>query len=260
MGRFASTVAYYERARPPYPDAFFAKVAGELGFDGGRRLLDIGTGPGILAIGFAPYCRQVVGIDPEAAMIDAAREAAARAGVALELIQGRFEELSLGAFEVVTIGRALHWLDPEPAIRALERTVAPHGRILVCGASSVKDGRNAWLEAFDGVRKRWSGERPKHDRSAFFAGSRFLPREKIRVEARQTLPVERLADRVLSMSTTSPEQLGDAVPEMRRALGEALSPFAPDGFIEEIVEAQAEAFEASPQPSVKGDYRQDGTD
>ena len=54
MGRFASTVAYYESARPPYGAAFFAAVAEKLGLDRSQRLLDIGAGPGILAIGFAP--------------------------------------------------------------------------------------------------------------------------------------------------------------------------------------------------------------
>jgi len=245
MGRFASTVAYYESARPPYPYAFFARVAGELGFHRSQRLLDVGTGPGILAIGFAPYCLAVVGVDPEEAMIQASREAAARAGVALELIQGRFEDMadSLGAFDVVTIGRALHWLDPEPARSVLERVVAPGGWVVTCRARSVRDGRNPWLEAFNAVRDRWKGERPAHDRDAFFAAGPFVHRGKIRVEASQRLPVEWLADRVLSMSTTSPERLGDQVPEMRRSMRKALAPFALDGVVEEIVEAEADLFE-----------------
>jgi 2-polyprenyl-3-methyl-5-hydroxy-6-metoxy-1,4-benzoquinol methylase len=67
MGRFASTVAYYENARPPYGAAFFEAVAQQLGFDRSQRVLDVGAGPGILAIGFAPYCREVVGVDPEPA-------------------------------------------------------------------------------------------------------------------------------------------------------------------------------------------------
>src|SRR5271157_351828 len=148
MGRFASTVAFYESARPPYGAAFFAEVARALDFDGKRRLLDVGTGPGLLAIGFAPTCGEVLGVDPEPAMIEAAREAAGRAGVALRLIESRFEDLpaSLGVFDVVAIGRALHWLDPEPARRTLERVVAPRGKILVCHAGSVKDGRNPWLD------------------------------------------------------------------------------------------------------------------
>jgi hypothetical protein len=45
------------------------------------------------------------------------------------------------------------------------------------------------------------------------------------------------------MSTSSPERLGEEVPEMRRALREALAPFAAGGVLEEIVEAQAEVFE-----------------
>jgi hypothetical protein len=45
------------------------------------------------------------------------------------------------------------------------------------------------------------------------------------------------------MSTTSPEPLGDEVPEMRNAILAALAPFAADGVLEEIVEAQAEVFE-----------------
>ncbi|MBV8439377.1 MAG: hypothetical protein JO312_02235 [Hyphomicrobiales bacterium] len=68
--------------------------------------------------------------------------------------------------------------------------------------------------------------------------SPFVPRETISVEAAYAVPVERLADRVLSMSTSSPERLGDAVPAMRSALSDALAPFAVDGVVEETIEAR----------------------
>ena len=252
MGRFASTVAYYENARPPYGAAFFAAVARELGFDRSQRLLDIGAGPGILAIGFAPACREVVGVDPEPAMVEAARSAAVRAGVAVKFIDGRFEDLAanLGAFDVVTIGRAIHWLDPDPARKALDRVVKPRGKILVCHASSVDDGRNPWLGAFKAIRDRWRDDRPAYDPDVFFAGGPFVPRGTISVETATTVPVERLADRILSMSTSSPERLGDDVPAMRSAMREALAPFAADGKIEDIVEAQADVFDrAAARPS-----------
>ena len=244
MGRFASTVPYYESARPPYGAGFFAAVAEQLGFDRSQRLLDVGSGPGLLAIGFRPYCREVLGVDPEPAMVEAARVAAKRAGVAATFIEGRFEDLApkLGAFDIVTIGRAIHWLDPEPARAALDRAAAPGGRVLVCGAWSVKDGRNSWLDAFNAVRDRWKGERPAHDHDAFFADGRFVSTGTIRVEATYAVPVERFADRLLSMSTSSPERLGDEIPAMRSAMRQALAPFAADGVIEDIVEAQAEVF------------------
>jgi SAM-dependent methyltransferase len=245
MGRFASTVAYYENARAPYGAAFFVTVARELGFNRSQRLLDVGAGPGILAIGFAPYCGEAVGVDPEPAMVEAARAAAARAGIAATFIEGRFEDKAagLGAFSVVTIGRAIHWLDPNLARDALDRVVKPGGRVLVCHASSVDDGRNAWLGAFNAIRDRWRDDRPKHDRDLFFAGGRFVPGGTITVETTAAFPIERLADRILSMSTSSPERLGDDVPVMRSAMREALAPYAADGVIQDIVEAEADIFE-----------------
>lgn len=255
MGRFATTVDYYESARPSYGDAFFSQVARSLGLDGQQRLLDVGTGPGILALGFAPFCGEVVGVDPEPAMLEAARAAIARAGAAVRLLHGRFEDLpeSAGIFDVVTIGRAVHWLDPELAREKLARVLAPRGAVVVCNASAVKDGRNPWLEAFMALRRRFGGERQPHDHRAFFAGDRFAPRETIVVESAYLAPIERFADRLLSLSTSSPERLGDSVPEMRIAMREALAPFARDGLITEIVEARAEVFasnsEASPAPA-----------
>jgi SAM-dependent methyltransferase len=245
MGRFASTVAYYESARPPYGAAFFAAVAQQLGLDRRQRLLDVGAGPGILAIGFAPFCQEVVGVDPEPGMVEAARAAAERAGVTVRFVEALFEDAAakLGAFDIVTIGRAIHWLDPEPARAALDRALAPRGRALVCGATSAKDGRNPWLETFNTVRDRWKGDRPSRDHHTFFADGRFTRTGTIRVEGAYAVPVERLVERVLSMSTSSSERLGDEVPAMKSAMREALAPFAADGMIEDIVEARAEVFE-----------------
>lgn len=248
MGRFASTVAFYERARQPYGEAFFAEVARALGFDGGERLLDLGTGPGLLALGFAPFVGEVVGVDPEPAMIDAAREAAKRLGTPLRLIEGRAETLAadIGLFDLVTIGRALHWMDPERTRSMLDSVVAPSGRILVCRAASVADERNPWLRRYDAAREAWTekgGEdRYGRDPVAFFAGTRFRHDGAIRVETEQTIPAERLIDRVLSQSSSSPARLGSEVEAMRGAMAEALEPFARDGFIHEIVEARAEVF------------------
>ena len=194
------------RKRPAaFGAAFFEAIALQLGLNGSQRLLDVGAGPGILAIGFAPYCREVLGVDPEPGMVEAARAAAERAGVAVRFIESRFEDVAgkRGKFDIVSIGRAIHWLDPEPAREALERALAPHGRVLVCGATSAKDGRNPWLETFNAVRDRWKGDRPARDHDTFFANCQFTWTGTVRVEATYTIPVERLVERVLSMSTSS---------------------------------------------------------
>ena len=55
MGRFATTVQRYERFRPPYPLALFSEVARRLALTKRHALIDLGTGPGLLALGFADY-------------------------------------------------------------------------------------------------------------------------------------------------------------------------------------------------------------
>src|ERR1700754_4723968 len=150
MGRFATTVDLYERFRPPYPPAFFSEVARHLALTKRHALIDLGTGPGLLALGFADHVGRVVGVDPEPKMLAAARQRAEQAGREVTLVEGRAEDLpeDIGRFDLVTIGRALHWLDESTLGPLFERLVAPGGVVAVCASSSATDGRNAWLEEY----------------------------------------------------------------------------------------------------------------
>src|SRR3978361_164287 len=123
MGRFATTVPLYEKLRPPYPAEFFRNVAQRLHVGKQQALIDLGTGPGLLALGFAPYVGRIVGVDPEPAMLAATRKAAVRAAQAFTLIAGKAEDLAddIGRFDVVTIGRALHWMDREATLARPDR-------------------------------------------------------------------------------------------------------------------------------------------
>ena len=145
MGRFATTVPLYEKFRPPYPAEFFRSVAQRLHLGKEHALIDLGTGPGLLALGFADYVGRIVGVDPEPAMLAATRKAAADASRAITLIESKAEALpsDVGKFDVVTIGRALHWMDVDAVAALFERLVAPDGTILVCSSNSAADGRKA---------------------------------------------------------------------------------------------------------------------
>src|SRR5215471_15064286 len=185
MGRFATTAEFYEQYRPPYAAEFFHTVAQRLKLDDRRALIDLGTGPGVLALGFAPHVGRVVGVDPEPAMLAAARAAAAREGLDVTLIEGKVETLPdhIGSFDVVTIGRALHWMERNATLVALEQLVARDGAILVCSAFSAQDGRNAWLDDYTATRRAWApatlwegserGERTHRELPEFFRGSSF---------------------------------------------------------------------------------------
>jgi SAM-dependent methyltransferase len=251
MGRFASTAALYEHLRPPYPSEFFRSVAEKLGLSTQSSLIDLGTGPGLLALGFAPYVGRIVGVDPEPAMLDAARRTAASAGHALTLIEGKVETLSPDiSFDVVTIGRALHWMDREPTLARLDRLVARGGAILICASFSVTDGRNPWLDGYNDVRRRWSpaklweeagrGTRTHRDLPAFFRGSAFQPTELVTVETSHVVGVKDLTRRTLTYSSSSPDALGDNVEAMLRDVREHLASFSGNGVVAETIVSTAQ--------------------
>jgi SAM-dependent methyltransferase len=252
MGRFASTVELYEHFRPPYPVEFFRTVAEKLKLTKRHGLIDLGTGPGLLALGFAPYVGRVVGVDPEPGMLAAARSAARRAGVALTLIEGRAEDLAenVGRFDLVTIGRALHWMNKSALGALFERLVAPQGNVAVCASFSAPGGRNAWLDTYNAGRRTWSdqrlwsdsrqGERAHRDLAFMLEDTGFRAGEIIRVETTHEVAVSDLARRVLTFSPSSPAALGDKVDAMLADIEARLTPFSRDGSVPEVVMAVAQ--------------------
>ena len=247
MGRFASTVALYEELRPPYPAEFFRAVAECLKLSRKHALIDLGTGPGLLALGFAPYVGRIVGVDPEPGMIAAAREAAARAGREFTLIEGRAEDLGpdIGSFDLVTIGRALHWMERSALGALFARLVAPQGVVVVCSSVSAPDDRNPWLGDYDAARRAWSeeslwldsrrGDRAHRDLASTLEGTGFHASERIRVETTHDVSIGDLARRVLTFSSSSPAALGDKVEAMLADVGRRLLPFGRDGVVTEAI-------------------------
>ncbi|MFT4115894.1 class I SAM-dependent methyltransferase [Bradyrhizobium sp.] len=252
MGRFASTASLYEHLRPPYPPEFFGSVAQTLGLSKRSALIDLGTGPGLLALGFAHHAGRLVGVDPEPAMIEAARRAAASAGHALTLIEGKAETLGpdIGSFDIVTIGRALHWMDREATLARLDQLVARDGAVVICASFSATDGRNPWLDGYNEIRRRWSptklweeagrGTRTHRDLPAFFRGSAFQPTELVTVETGHPVDMHDLAKRTLTYSSSSPDALGEHVEAMLSDVEAHLASFSHDGMIAETILSTAQ--------------------
>jgi SAM-dependent methyltransferase len=247
MGRFASTVPFYARYREPYPVDFFREVAKRIGLSGREALLDVACGPGLLAIGFAPYVRSCTGVDPEPGMISEACRRAAATGVHLRLIEATLEQVpdTAGPFDVITIGRALHWLPQESALRKLEVLVAADGRILICGSRPDPE-RNEWEAIFDDMRRKYADDpeqsRYKVDYDEWFEPSCFRRMDEVSVNAVHEVSVEDLVYRALSMSNTSPEVLGERREAFEAEIRAALTPFAQAGRIREELVTRAAVF------------------
>jgi SAM-dependent methyltransferase len=246
MGRFATTVPLYEEFRPPYPPEFFRNAAERLRLSKEHALIDLGTGPGLIALGFAPYVGRVVGVDPEPAMLAAARQAAAHIAQDFTLIESKAEALAgeIGTFDTVTIGRALHWMDRDAMAELFERIVAPEGAIVICASRSAADSRNPWLDDYNKARRVWSGlgggERHREVLDAALRGTRFHVGEVITVETSHQISVTSLARRVLTFSTSSPEILGDKAEAMLSDVQQRLLPFSREGLLTEVLVSTAQ--------------------
>jgi SAM-dependent methyltransferase len=258
MGRFATTADLYEQYRPPYPAEFFRAVAQALALSRQHALIDLGTGPGLLARGFAPYVGRVVGVDPEPEMLAAARTAAAQAGTEVTFVEGRAEDLpgDVGSFDVVTIGRALHWMDRNVLGPLFARLVAPGGAIVVCASFSARDGRNPWLADYNEARRNWSdqkllsdsrkGEQTHRNPADVLGPAGFGVVETVAVETTHDVSATDLARRVLTFSSSSPAAIGDRVEAMLADVEARLLPFGRDGVLTETLMSTADVARRLP--------------
>jgi len=103
-------------------------------FEGKKRILDIGTGTGFLAILLADLGHEVVGVDLSSGMLEVAREKARKAGVKVEFRLGDAENLPFkdNSFDA-TICRHVLWTLPNPdkAIQEWSRVVRSGGKVVV---------------------------------------------------------------------------------------------------------------------------------
>ena len=128
---YQGSAAYYARGRPPYSRDLVATLAAEVGLDGAGRLLDVGCGPGILAVALADHFAETIGLDPDAEMLaEGARRAAAADIHTIRWIQARAEELpalGLGRFKLVTFGQSFHWTEREQVAETVYDMLEPGG-------------------------------------------------------------------------------------------------------------------------------------
>lgn len=131
---FAGTAAYYRRGRLPYAPGLADMLTGVLGLDGRGRLVDVGCGPGILALSLAHLFAEVVGVDPDREMIAEAGREAARTGVTEKArwVRARAEELpaGLGRFTVATFGQSFHWMDRDLVAAITSDVLRPGGALV----------------------------------------------------------------------------------------------------------------------------------
>ncbi|MFE0130880.1 class I SAM-dependent methyltransferase [Streptomyces sp. NPDC059037] len=128
---FSGTAAYYRRGRLPYAPGLADELAEVLHLEGRGRLIDVGCGPGTIALTLAHLFAEVVGVDPDRGMIAEAGRAATERGVAgkTRWVRARAEELpaGLGTFTVATFAQSFHWMDRDRVATTIRDMLRPGG-------------------------------------------------------------------------------------------------------------------------------------
>ncbi|MCH7705764.1 MAG: methyltransferase domain-containing protein [Chloroflexi bacterium] len=130
---FGQTSQDYGRYRAGFPPALFDRLQGfGIGLPG-QRLLDLGTGTGTLARGFARLGCDVTGLDTAAPQLEEARRLDGEAGVSVSYTVATAEETGLpdASFDVVTAGQCWHWFDRGRVAQEVRRLLVPEGRLVI---------------------------------------------------------------------------------------------------------------------------------
>lgn len=249
--RFRSAATHYLAGRPPYADRLIRHVVQFCGINDADHVLDLGCGPGQLARALAPFVRQVTAIDPEPEMLATAGRLAEASGISnVTFTQGSSLDLGphLGRFNLVSIGRAFHWMDRIETLRQLDGLIEPGGAVVLFDDKHPTLPENAWLDDFETLHEHYSDQ---DSGRRIRKGSDWLPHEAVllasafpvldRISAldRHSLSIDRLIDRVLSRSSTTSARLGDKTAAMAEDIRKLIAQWGKNGVLQEVVETRA---------------------
>jgi SAM-dependent methyltransferase len=227
-GRFTDRAIDYAAGRPSYPDG--ALDALFEGFEDVSKLTvaDLGAGTGISSRLLAERGAQVLAIEPNAAMRDAAEPYERVTWVAATAEATGLEE---AAVDIVTVFQAFHWFDHRRALREIIRILRPGGRAAV--VYNERDESDEFTAAYGDIVRQYRTDETEQRRAealdafAFFEGWH-RPR-RIRLPNAQALDREGLLTRTRSSSYLPKE--GRAAAQLYSALEGLFTRYAHDGTV-----------------------------
>jgi len=188
--RFTARADDYAKYRPGYPRGIIGILEHEVGFRGNQTVADIGSGTGLLTRLFLENGNRVFGVEPNPRMRHHAEEdlSAFRSFVS---VMGTAEHTTLkaGSVDLVAMGQALHWFDPDRTAAELVRISRPNGSLCIAYNEMRRGSRI--MRAFQDVIDTHEDRSEKEPNIGVRYSKRFFEGKLL---SRYTLPNEQSLD------------------------------------------------------------------
>jgi len=202
--RFSNRVENYVRYRPDYPREIVSFLASAIGLTRSDLIADIGSGTGISSKLFLENGNLVFGIEPNAAMRNAA-ENFLRDFPNFISIDGTAESTNLQehSVDVVIAAQAFHWFDLEKTPKELRRILKPNGNLVLIWNERRLDSTD-FLRKYEELICRFANdyEIVRHDRTDIQSLEAMFKKKLLQktFENYQLLDFQGLKGRMLSAS------------------------------------------------------------
>ena len=224
--RFSNRAEDYARYRPGYPPAAVNLLRRECGLRPEHVVADVGCGTGLLAKRFCEFGNRVLGVEPNAAMREAARLSLARFPQ-FTAVEGRAEATTLPAHSVdfAVVGQAFHWFDPLETRREFARILRSEGWTAIIW-NDRRYGPSPFMVAYEALTRKFGRgyEEVKslwdHKRLDEFFGTGY---KLVEFDNQQQLNCAGMIGRMLSASYMPPREdpiFPQMVAEMERLFAE----------------------------------------
>lgn len=245
--RFASAERYYTQFRPKYGAEAIENVRQKFAIDTSSRVLDLGCGPGHLAIPLAQFAGEVVGMDPNETMLNEARKQAAALDIEnIDWVVGSDTDLdpTMGPFDLTVMGRSFHWMDRDRTLEMLyEMTKLGGGIAILTDGDWVSKPAAAWqhsvAELVNSYREsddadEGEPEKPPRLHQDVIVDSAFEQLEIEHLEFTREWSIDCIVGYVFSLSYCSPAILGDAKEAFEASLRTRLVEFDQQPFTQHV--------------------------
>jgi SAM-dependent methyltransferase len=225
-GRFTDRAGDYVSGRPSYPPEAIDALLDGLGDPADVVVADLGAGTGISSRLLAERGAQVLAVEPNAAMREAAEPHPRVEWVAASAERTGLSEASA---DLVTAFQAFHWFDQRAALDETVRILRPGGRAAVI--YNERDERDPFTAAYGDLVRTYQTdetERRRADGLAIFAAFEAW-KEKRRVEVRNDHHLDLDGVLARARSTSYLPKDGPAAEALHAAIRELVERFGEGG-------------------------------